>query len=225
MVIAGTPEEPDSAQDRPAIVDRGPAVGDEARTAAAHLLAARGRSSSVRGHSPEPSRRRAEGAVLVSTLRASQALASGRVVALRCTARTDDGDLVATRIVLLHAGCEVVRPRTRGEARAIAAAAVAALPDLRGTPDFAAWSAAVTRRHEASIDRRRARERALHDRQAERAPVQPGLFDRRALRAAAEWSDNERAIHAEHRRRIDALERARRPHFSCTPIAVLIVWR
>jgi hypothetical protein len=80
-------------------------------------------------------------------------------------------------------------------------------------------------RHETSIDRRRARERALHDRQADTAPVQPGLFDRRALRAAEELSESERAIHAEHRQRIDALDTARRPVFSLTPMAVLIVWR
>ena len=107
----------------------------------------------------------------------------------------------------------------------MAAEAIAALPDLHVTPDLTAWFAAVTERHETSIDRRRAREKALHDRQAEKAPVQPGLFDRRALRAAEELSESERGIHEEHRRRIDALDRARRPVFSFTPIAVLIVWR
>ena len=56
-------------------------------------------------------------------------------------------------------------------------------------------------------------------------PVQPGLFDQRALRAAEDVSDAERAITADHERRIAALERARRLHLSSTPMAVLIVWR
>jgi hypothetical protein len=152
-------------------------------------------------------------------------LLSGWVVAVRCAARTEDGGLVASRVVLVHTASDVARPRSPGVARSMAASAIAALPDLRGMPDVMAWFAAVTERHETSIDRRRARERALHDRQAEQAPVQPGLFDRRALRAAEELSESARAIHAEHRRRIDALDRARRPVLSFTPMAVLIVWR
>jgi hypothetical protein len=42
---------------------------------------------------------------------------------------------------------------------------------------------------------------------------------------ADDRSENDRTIHAEHRWRIAALERARRLRLSCTPIGVLIVWR
>jgi hypothetical protein len=83
----------------------------------------------------------------------------------------------------------------------------------------------VTGIHERSIDRRLARETALHDRAATNVPIQPGLFDRRALRAAEDLSDTERAIRAEHLRRIAALDRARQTRLTCSPIAVLIVWR
>ncbi len=90
---------------------------------------------------------------------------------------------------------------------------------------MARWFTAVTGIHERSIDRRVTREKALHDRAATNVPVQPGLFDRRALRAAEDLSDTERAIRTEHRQRIAALDRARRTRLSCTPMAVLIAWR
>jgi hypothetical protein len=108
----------------------------------------------------------------------------------------------------------------------MAARAIACLPDLcNAIPELAGWVARVTEIHERSIDRRLAREIALRDRRAENRPVQPGLFDRRAVRAAEELSGGERAIHAEHGLRIAALDRARRPRVSCTPMAVLILWR
>jgi hypothetical protein len=108
----------------------------------------------------------------------------------------------------------------------MAARAVACLPDVYDTfPEVAGWVAGVTGIHERSIDRRLAREMALHGHAADTAPIQPGLFDRRALRAAEALAGGERAIHEEHRLRIAALDRARRSLVSSTPMAVLILWR
>ncbi len=107
------------------------------------------------------------------------------------------------------------------------AAATIALVSCRSDalPGVAGWFARVTAIHEKSTDGRLARETALHDRQARAVAVQPGLFDRRAVRAAEKPSENERAIRAEHRHRIAALDRGRRLRLSCTPFAVLIAWR
>ena len=146
-------------------------------------------------------------------------------MALECLAGTEDGDTIASRVALLHVRGSVARPPTRAAARAIAARAIAALPHTSDTvPDLTGWFDRATLVHQRSVDARLAREAALGGRTATNALVQPGLFDRRALRAAEELSEVERTIDAEHRRRIAALERARRLHLSCTPIAVLIVW-
>jgi hypothetical protein len=120
----------------------------------------------------------------------------------------------------------VARPPTRAAARSMAARAVSALPDLPAAfPAVSGWFARVTQVHETRIDRMLAREAALRQSPAASRQVQPGLFDRRALREAEDVSDAERAISAEHGRRIAALDRARHLRISCTPTAVLIVWR
>ena len=227
MVIAGVDEEAGATPAVPDAVSRQPAVGwptvalaevgTAARVAAERLTAAR---------RPTSDARRPTSDFLVSTLRASAVLPAGFVVAVDCSARVEDGDLIASRVALVHARSTVEKPPSRAAARALAAAASGALPDMSAViPDLTAWFEGVTRTHERSIDARVAREAALRGRPAARALVQPGLFDRRALRAAEDLSENDRTIHAEHRSRIAALERARRLRLSCTPIGVLIVWR
>lgn len=232
IVIGGAgPEEACATPALPETMTREPAVGADAMAAAGHLLArraaARRAAIGSRRAASRPGRRPIPGLV-VSTMRASDRLANGFVLALECRARTEDGDSVATRVVLLHARSHVARPPTRAAARAIAARAIDALAHPPGTvPDLAGWFEKATQIHQRSIDSRLAREAALLDRTAANVPdglVQPGLFDRRALRAAAELSESERAMHAEHQRRIAALERARQLHLSLAPIGVLIVW-
>jgi hypothetical protein len=198
-----------------------PAVCAEAYAAADRLSLGRTAPGSSRCHPKEGHR-----AVLVSTVRASGTLAPGFVVATRCTARTEDGDLIASRVILVHAPDEIVRPAGHAAARSMATATMALVSGLSDMlPEVAGWFARVTEIHERSIDGRLARETALHDRLARAVAVQPGLFDRRAVRAAEKLSENERATRAEHRRRIAALDRARRLRLSCTPLAVLIAWR
>jgi hypothetical protein len=153
-------------------------------------------------------------------------LAPGFVVAIRCAARTEAGEPIATRVVLVHVSSNVARPASRRVARAMAVKAIACLPDAHDAfPETAAWFARAVEQHQQSIDRRVTREKTMRDCAAAPAPVQPGLFDRRALRAADDSSDAERAIAADHERRLSALERARHPRLSSTPIAVLVVWR
>jgi superfamily II DNA or RNA helicase len=220
LVIAGVAaDEPEPEQDGPA-VSLEPAIGDDARAAAQHLVLRR------EGKDGTPRPPHASSAVAVSTLRASPALGSGFAVAVRCTARNDEGGLVADRGVVVHLRCDIARPPTREAARSMAAEVTSSLPDVRDAcPDLAAWCAVVTETHERAIGRRIARETALLARSGDHAQVQPGLFDCRAVRAARQVSASERAIHAEHRRHIAALDRGKRVRFSCTPIAVLIVWR
>jgi superfamily II DNA or RNA helicase len=223
MVIGGAaPDDVDETAVPSATMTREPAVGDEARAAADRLSLRRTR---VHFHGPC---RQAQGPpdLVVSTLRAPAGMPSSIVAAVHCVARTEDGDLVADRVLLVQAHGDAARPATPAAARSIAATAVEALPNVRDAfPEVARWFATVTGIHERSIDSRLAREVALHDRAATSVPVQPGLFDRRPFGAAEDLSDTDRATRTEHRRRIAAFERARRTRLSCTPMAVLIVWR
>ena len=218
MVIAGAPEPIDEAREPPALVSTAPAVGEDARVAADRLSVGR-RSRGFHGMD--------ERTVLVSTLRGRPAFSSGFVVAVRCAARTEDGEVVATRVVLVHAARDdVARPPTLAAARAMAADALAALPDLReiaGVRELVCGHGEDPR----ASDRRSAvpARRPCDERLTAKAPIQPGLFDRRAVREAEETSSADRAIHAEHRLKIDWLDRARPSRLSCTPVAVLVVWR
>jgi superfamily II DNA/RNA helicase len=247
MVIAGAEEDSgalSSLPESPEAITRAPAVGEEARAAADCLESRRAASQRRRRpasagatggnpipdpRSPTPRLRQGYGGpadLLVSTLRASSVLTSGFVVAVQCALRTGEGDTVASRVASLHVSRSVGKPRSRAAARAAAMTAAASLPELSSLiPDLAAWLATATRIHERSIDGRLAREAALHGRPAAQAWVQPGLFDRRALRAAEDVFESDREIHAEHQWRMAALERARPLRLSCAPIGVLIVWR
>lgn len=221
LVIAGTaPEDADAPVDPQAVVTRELAVGDEARSAADRLALRRVAKVRSRG------RLRGASDLSVSTLRAVPGLATGFVIAIRCAARTDEGEPVAARVVLVHVSSNVARPPSRRAARAMAVKATACLPDAHDAfPETAGWFTRAVEHHQQSIDRRVTRELAMRDRAAAPAPVQPGLFDRRALRAAEDCSVAERAIAADHERRLSVLERARQLRLASTPIAVLIVWR
>jgi hypothetical protein len=162
----------------------------------------------------------------VSTVRAQANLGPGFVVAIRCAARTDEGEPIATHVVLVHVSSEVARPASRRAARVMASQAIAHLPDAHDAfPETAGWFTRAVERHQQAIDRRMNREKAMRDCAVTPAPIQPGLFDRRALRAAEDRSDAERLIAADYERRLLVLERARQLRLSSTPIAVLIVWR
>jgi superfamily II DNA or RNA helicase len=223
LVIGGAPDDPDAAPDPPPVIRPEPVTCDDTQAAADRFTLRRRRAArgpSVLVSQPD------DPAVFVAALRASRDLAAGFVVAIRCTARTEDGDVIGRRVTLVHAASEVGRPPTRSAARAIASRAIASLPEMsEAVPPLAGWLAAVRQIHETSIDRRLARETAMHARRAASPAIQPGLFDRRALRTAEDRSGRERAIDEEHRRQIAALDRARRLNLSCHAMAVLIVWR
>jgi hypothetical protein len=128
--------------------------------------------------------------------------------------------------VLVRIPADVSRPASPQTARSMAMTAIERLSEIRATDaTIAAWFAHMVQHHQQAIDRRVTRERALRDRAATPTAVQPGLFDRRALQAAEVVSATERAIAADHERRLSALERARELQLSSTAIAVLIVWR
>jgi hypothetical protein len=221
LVIAGAaPEAADSPVEPQAVMTREASVGHEAHVAADRLSLRRVPRARSCG------RLRAGPDVSVSTLRARPGLGTGFVIAIRCAARTDEGEAVAARVVLVHAPADVARPASRRAARALAVKALARLPDAHDAlPETAGWFVRAVEHHQQSIDRRVSRERAMRDRAAAAEPIQPGLFDRRALREAEICSGAERAIAADHERRLSVLERARELRLSSTPMAVLIVWR
>jgi hypothetical protein len=219
LVIEGPEDQPTDPADAPALVRRDTAAYDASVATVVERLA-RQRAIDASGDLGVD-----EPAVLVSSLRASPRLTSGVVVAIRCTARTDDDDAVATYLTAVHLPRPTPKPESPAAARAVAAAAVAALPDARTLSVVSAWFDTVARTHERTIAARLMRETALLGLQPDQGPIQPGLFDRRALRAAAEDGAVEDARRGEHRARIAALEKSRRLHLACESTAVLIVWR
>jgi hypothetical protein len=179
-------------------------------------------------------------AIVVSSTRASRLLDPGVVFAFRVVAQTDDGDVVAERIDLVHVGGDVGRPRRARAARALAAAAierwlpsaVAAIgPPSRqtrfGETGGWAWFENAQHAHERAVDRRLAREAALRDRSdAHGQPeVQPGLFDRRAVREAAGATRLQERLRAAHDAHFAVLSRSRELQCSTLLAGVLIVWR
>jgi superfamily II DNA or RNA helicase len=230
LVIGGVPiDDPADGTGPPAsFVERAPATGAEAMLAATQLRLARGARGARDARSAQGARSAVSDAshVVVSTLRSTPDLPSGFVIAFRCEAVTVDGEVAAARVILLHLAAGLSRPASHAAARSAALGAIAAGPDVeRLVPDLAGWFADVRRRHEATVDRRRGREAAMRDRPVTSGAVQPGLFDRRAIRAAEALSDADHAIRDEHQRRIDATDRSRSLTLACRPAAVLLVWR
>ena len=164
--------------------------------------------------------------ILVSGMRARPAaLDPGYVVVIICTARTADGFVAAAQTVLLHVPAGARKPVTAAAARSIAERLRGAIDWRAAVPAVDRWFAGVRQTHEASVDDRTARERALMNRRRDRGLVQPGLFDRRALSAAERLTAAEESVLEDHRRHIDALARSRALELTCAPSAVLIVWR
>jgi hypothetical protein len=69
------------------------------------------------------------------------------------------------------------------------------------------------------------RETALIGEQSARAPVQSGLFERRAIDADERDTARAARFDREHRRRIAELQRTSALHLTCEPSLVLISWR
>ncbi len=164
---------------------------------------------------------------VVSSLRAPRGMAAGWVIAIRLVADTTDGDVAAERLILVHATGAPRRPTSAAEARRSAAEAIESVRPRLGdaVPDLASWRAAMERAHDRSVDAQILREAALRDRRVDHTPVQPGLFDRRALVAAERRDERARAAWTEHADRIGRLEARRRLRMAAIPAAVLILWR
>ncbi len=165
------------------------------------------------------------GAVLVSAVRAPQ-LPTGLFVVIGCAAETVDGAVAAKRLVVLHAGCRPARPLSHAAARADAERVLALAARTRDLdPSVESWFDAVCREHEAAIAMAIEREAALIGEQCARAPVQSGLFERRAIAADERETTRTAAFDREHRHRIAELQRSSSLHLTCEPSLVLISWR
>jgi superfamily II DNA or RNA helicase len=201
-------------------IDTGAAlvVRDEGDLTLARQAAAR--LQTVRRHSQDRS-----SDILVSSLRARRgSLPAGVITIVVCTARTPDGFVVGRRFVPFY---KPGRPAKPSSAEALRRAAEAGqVKDPRPlAPDIDRWFDSVRAEHDAAMRRHITREAGLRERGPDRRPLQPGLFDGRAVAAA------ERAAIAEHlteetrATRIAALERARTLQLTFEPSAILVIWR
>jgi len=221
IVIGGDPvgESFGAAHDDAARVVRHDGNLEEAITAARNLRIERAVGS-------DPQERWSAPDLVVSSMRPRAGLVpSGYAILVACSARTGDGFLVAERQIVLHVPGEPARPSTADAARR-AAVALRDLPDLRtAVPEIDRWFARIQAAHAAGLDRRLAREQEMREQRSDRTAVQPGLFDRRAVTAAGHATAAAARLLEEHRRHIEALERARALRLRCVPAAVLVAWR
>ena len=191
-------------------------VRDEGDLALARQAAAR--LQAVRGHPPDRS-----SDILVSSLR-TRRLPPGVVMVVACTARTPDGVVAARRFVLFHKAGRPAKPPSAPALRR-AAEAEQVIDSRLLAPDIDRWFEAVRTGHDAAMRRHIAREAGRHDRDPERRPLQPGLFDGRAVMAAERAAVAEQVMEETRATRMAALERARTLELACEPSAILLLWR
>jgi superfamily II DNA or RNA helicase len=166
------------------------------------------------------------GATRVSTTRARGAVAPGSIAVVRVAAVTDRGT-VAERSLLVHLSDPAgVRPRRPADARDRAARVVTIAEEtVRSLPEVSEWHAGVSEIHRAAVRSRMAREEQLGRVPQLPVPVQPGLFDRRALKDAELRQDAGERRRREHDRHLRALAASLDIRLECTVAAVLIAWR
>jgi hypothetical protein len=164
------------------------------------------------------------GPVVVARAR-SEHLEPGAMVIVRATVMHDAAS-VATRIIVLHLDT-LVMPRPAGarlaelaeHAARVAEAAAGSLPDVAG------WFASVENRQRHAIASQIRREEALRDGAPALRPLQPGLFDRRALDERQRDAAVASACRDEHDARLRQLAGRLELRLECRARAVLQIWR
>ncbi len=163
---------------------------------------------------------------LVSGVRARAGLPPGVIAVVRAAAIGDRG-LAAQRPVLLHLpDPDCARPRRPREARDLASRiaphverAAVALPEIRD------WFLDAGRVHTETIRARLEREERMRGDRDVAVRIQPGLFDRRALREAEARREAHEQRRQEHERHQRSLAAALDVRLDCRLVALLIVWR
>lgn len=163
----------------------------------------------------------------VTAMRATSLLLPGYVGAFHCAAITAAGQVVAQRLVLLHARETVTRPRKAADVLERSGLAIAALAGHLESvvPHLAAWFEEIQSAHAAAVEAQIEREAAVRDALAGLPPIQKGLFDRRAENEADRQVDLDRALRAEASDRIRDLECRRDLRMAVSPAGVLLLWR
>ena len=95
----------------------------------------------------------------------------------------------------------------------------------KAVPHLRDWIDDMQAMHAAAIAAHINRAAALRDHPAARAPVQRGLFDRRAIVEADSRLARDTALHDEASERIQQLEQSRPLHLDVRPAGVLVLWR
>jgi superfamily II DNA or RNA helicase len=166
---------------------------------------------------------------VASALGRGPLLRRGFVIALRCAAQTSGGAMASGRLAIVHVpdDRDAARPARARDVRTQATAAVNRLIREKddAIPQLSEWLEEVQRAHARVVDAQIARETALLDRRIDTAPVQRGLFDRRAVAAADRQSNIDAALQEAARERIARLRYSRLLQLNVTPAGILMLWR
>jgi len=187
-----------------------PETGDEERRACAQI-------HTRRRHLPQW--------VPITHIHSGHVAPPGVVVIAACTARTVEGVVIARKTMALHLDERPSRPRSAKETRAIASKCLERFQLAASNPTLDEWSRGVRALHEQSVQRVLDRLYALRTAATEsHVPVQPGLFDRRAIAAMSSDKLAHDRRSSEYQERIQAVERSRVLELTCEPAALLIAW-
>ena len=174
-------------------------------------------------------RRSTQGDTLVSTIPCSSHLPEGFLFVVRRETTIDEGGIVDTDVVLIHVADAVgTGPIGAAAARRQATAAIDRYaPVVRSIAEdrTRVRSQETATAHAAILTRLMDRERALFAQRQEPFPLQPGLFDRRAIQRADEAALAANGLAQEHVRRLELLERSMTLKSRCEVVGVLIVGR
>jgi superfamily II DNA or RNA helicase len=165
--------------------------------------------------------------LLVSTARRVGGLAPGFVFVVRWTALTCEGTIVDSTLRIVHVHERFATPpRTAGDARRVASEAIERHGNLV-RQSCGEWASARLERasllHATTMRRLLDRERFLRSVHEPLPIIQPGLFDRRANRAADGHLETRAALYEQHDRQFDTLTRSIALETQLWIAAVLIV--
>lgn len=164
--------------------------------------------------------------VPVAHLRSRPGVAPGAVVVLVLTATTAAGFVVARKAIPFHLDGRPSRPQSARETRAMAWRLLDQFRPPATIPALDEWLQTVRTVHERSVQGGLDRLHALREAATGvQVPMQPGLFDRRAVSAMESLRRTEDRLASEYRERIQALERSTALELKCEPAALLVAWR
>ena len=201
--------------------------GSEEVSPAATEEAARLNGIVARAVVRQRSGRRNNGAPAITSIRSTPALPPGIVVILQWTLRERSGRLVACRTLAMHVNERLRRPVRANDAKRIAHQLLEAHASRllnRASLELKEVRASAGVAHRLALQAQAERERQFVATEDRARALQPGLFDRRALREAAAADAHTTGLRDETERRLRNIMNASALEDRIDVVGLLLVW-